>query len=100
MTGFEPQTLELNDLIQDPERCGPPQRRRTFFDRVFTAVMLSRVRSIRISSLLSCRIPKGELTQKLPALELQTRYEVSRFLGDVRTILFPDRLKMLIEWFI
>jgi hypothetical protein len=99
MTGFEPQMLELNDLNQDPERCGPPQRRRTFFDRVVTAVILSRVRSIRTSSLLSCRISKRELTQKLPALEQHTRYEVSRF-SDVRTILFPDRLKMLIEWFI
>jgi hypothetical protein len=100
MTGFELQTLELVDLNRDLERCDPPQRKPTFFDSLVTAVMLSRVRSITSSSLLPCRIPKRELTRKLPALGLHTRYEVSMFSGYVRTILFPDSLKILTEWFI
>jgi hypothetical protein len=103
MTGIELQTLELVDQYRDLERCDPPQplqRKPTFFDSLVTAVMLSRVRSTTTSSLLPCRTPKIELTRKLPALELHTRYEVSIFSGDVRTILFPDSLKMLTEWFI
>jgi hypothetical protein len=79
MTGFEPQTLELVDLNRDLERCDPPQRRPTFLDSLVTAVMLSRVRRITTSSLLPCRIPKRESTQKIPALELPTRFEVSNF---------------------